>query len=95
MRARRGSAPDVQLTSGPARLCQALGIDRQFDGADLCASDALLFMEQDTALPDDAVATGPRIGVRGDEIALAAPWRWYATRNTQHVTRNTQHVKGR
>ena len=100
MRVRRGSVPDVQLTSGPARLCQALGIDRQFDGADLCASDALLFMEKDTALLDDAVATGPRIGVRGDEIALAAPWRWYVregregkgrngTRDTQHVTRNT------
>lgn len=31
---RQGSARD--LARGPARLCQALGIDRGFDGADLC-----------------------------------------------------------
>lgn len=32
---RQGSARD--LARGPARLCQALGIDRALDGADLCA----------------------------------------------------------
>ena len=31
MRVRRGGRPDTQLTSGPARLCQALDIDRRFD----------------------------------------------------------------
>ncbi|MBE9470995.1 MAG: DNA-3-methyladenine glycosylase, partial [Chloroflexi bacterium] len=44
MRARRGGVPHVRLTNGPARLCQALNIDRRrFDGADMCAPDALLF----------------------------------------------------
>lgn len=75
MRARRGGRP--QLTSGPARLCQALAIDRQFDGADLCAPGATLFIERGDAVPDAAVATGPRIGVRGDEAALTVPWRFY------------------
>jgi DNA-3-methyladenine glycosylase len=73
------SAP--KLTNGPARLCQALGIDRRFDGADLCAPDALLFIEKDTAVPDEAVASGPRVGVRGDEKALTAPWRFYVQGN--------------
>lgn len=50
-------------------LRQALAVDRQFDGADLCAPDALLFLEEDVAIPDDAVATGPRVGVRGEEVA--------------------------
>ncbi len=86
MRARRSGRPNVQLTSGPAKLCQALAIDRQFDGADLCAPDALLFVEQDVAVPDEAVATGPRIGVRGDEAALTAPWRFYI-RGNHHVSR--------
>jgi len=81
MRARRGGRPDLQLTSGPARLCQALEIDRQLDKADLCAPDATLFIEQDIALPDEAVATGPRIGVRGDEVALTAPWRFHIRDN--------------
>ena len=30
------------LARGPARLCQALGIDRQLDGADVCAADSPL-----------------------------------------------------
>ncbi|MGD2146983.1 MAG: DNA-3-methyladenine glycosylase, partial [Anaerolineae bacterium] len=33
MRERRGGRPDEQLTSGPGRLCEALAIDRRFDGA--------------------------------------------------------------
>ncbi len=78
---RRGGRPDVWLTSGPARLCQAFGIDRRFDGADLCAPGALLFIEQDAAVPDEAIATGPRIGVRGDEVALTVPWRFYVWDN--------------
>jgi DNA-3-methyladenine glycosylase len=82
----RGNRPDVQLTSGPARLCQALGIDRRFDGADLCAPGALLFLEKDASIPDGAVVTGPRIGVRGDEIAVTIPWRFYV-RDSRHVSR--------
>ena len=30
------------LARGPARLCQALGIDRSMDGADVCAADSPL-----------------------------------------------------
>jgi DNA-3-methyladenine glycosylase len=76
MRLRRRGASDAQLTNGPARLCQALAIDRRFDGADLCAPDALLFIEEDIPVPDEAVLTGPRVGVRGDEQARTAPWRF-------------------
>ena len=86
MRARRGDRPDVQLTSGPARLCQAVDIDRRFDGADLCAPDAFLFLEEGIPIPDDAAATGPRVGVRGDEVAVTVPWRFYA-RDSRYVSR--------
>ncbi|MCP4537330.1 MAG: DNA-3-methyladenine glycosylase [Chloroflexi bacterium] len=82
----RGGRPDLPLTSGPARLCQALDIDRHFDGIDLCASDALLFLEADTLIPTDAIATDHRIGVRGDEEAVTVPWRFYV-KNNQHVSR--------
>ena len=86
MRARRGGVPDVRLTSGPARLCQALDIDRRFSGVDLCASNAQLFLEEGAVVPDDAVETGPRIGVRGDERSLNAPWRFYV-RDSRYVSR--------
>jgi DNA-3-methyladenine glycosylase len=86
MRTRRSGVEDVRLTSGPARLCQALGVDRRFDGADLCAPDALLFLEEGAAVPDEAVAAGPRVGVRGDEAALTAPWRLHV-RDNRYVSR--------
>ena len=35
MRARRSGWDGVALTNGPAKLCYALGIDRDLDGADL------------------------------------------------------------
>ena len=35
MRERRRAASDRDLTSGPGKLCQALGIDRALDAADL------------------------------------------------------------
>jgi len=86
MRALRGGRPDLPLTSGPARLCQALDIDRRFDGADLCAPDALLFLEEEDSVPDGAVATSPRVGVRGDEVAVAVPWR-FCVRDSRHLSR--------
>jgi DNA-3-methyladenine glycosylase len=86
MRARRGGRPDVQLTSGPARLCQALGIDRRFDGVDLCAPDARVFLEEDATLASETIVTGPRIGVRGDEVAVTVPWR-FTIRGNRYVSR--------
>ena len=86
MRELRGRRPDLPLTSGPARLCQALDIDRRLDGADLCAPDASLFLERDAVVPDENVVAGPRIGVRGDEAALTVPWRFYI-RGNDYVSR--------
>ncbi|MGD8966157.1 MAG: DNA-3-methyladenine glycosylase [Anaerolineae bacterium] len=86
MRGRRGGRPDDQLTSGPGRLCEALFIDRQFDGVDLCAPTAPLFLEEGETVSDDGVATGPRINVRGNESALNAPWR-FCVQGNRHVSR--------
>lgn len=88
MRERRGVTDPVLLTSGPARLCQAMGIDRRLDRADLCAPDAVLFVEPGTSVPDDRVATGPRVGVQGDLRARTVPWRFYI-RDHPWVSRRT------
>ena len=86
MQARRDGRPNTQLTSGPACLCQALDIGRRFDGADLCAPDALLFLEEDAPITNEAIATGPRVGVRGDKVAVTIPWRLYIW-NSRYVSR--------
>ncbi|MGD1991650.1 MAG: DNA-3-methyladenine glycosylase [Anaerolineae bacterium] len=85
MRMLRGGRPDRELTNGPGKLCQALAIDLDLNGADLCASNADLFLEYGDRVDEGAVRTGPRVGIRGDEAAMAAPWRFYLANNS-HVS---------
>jgi DNA-3-methyladenine glycosylase len=64
----------VQLASGPARLCQALGIDRAQNGADVCDPGSALRICAGTGPPPERIATGPRVGVStGAEV----PWRFW------------------
>jgi DNA-3-methyladenine glycosylase len=62
------------LCSGPARLAQALGLDRAADGADLVAGPIQLV--DDGMPPPVAPGVSTRIGLapgRGDQ----SPWRFY------------------
>jgi DNA-3-methyladenine glycosylase len=86
MRGLRGSAPDRDLARGPARLCQALGIDRAWNGADLVRGGGL-FIERRAAVSDDDVLSGPRIGIDyADPRDRDAPWR-FLLRGSPHVSR--------
>jgi DNA-3-methyladenine glycosylase len=68
MRARRaGKGPatrlrDTDLCSGPAKLAQALRLDRSLDGADLVRGKQL-FIETGAHVPADRIESGPRVGV--------------------------------
>jgi DNA-3-methyladenine glycosylase len=86
MRDRRDGRPDEQLTSGPGRLCEALAIDLQFDGVDLCSPEASLFLEVGDSVLEEGVTNGPRVNVRGDEAAVSVPWRFYVKGN-RYVSR--------
>ena len=77
MRVRRGDVADKLLASGPARLAQALGIDRTHNGASLLRGGDFWFAEDDgtAALREGDVSQTTRIGLaagRGDDI----PWRF-------------------
>ncbi len=61
MRRRRGVQPERDLCRGPGRLCQALAIDRAFDGADL-ATDSRLWLARD-GYARTRIGRSPRIGV--------------------------------
>lgn len=69
-RERRGGAPDRDLARGPARLCQALGLTRDHDGADLRGPAVELL----PGSPVQAFERGPRVGLRG---APDRPWRYW------------------
>ena len=77
MRSRRPKArTDRELCAGPARLCQALGIGRADDGADLVTGDSGLSLVSDGVSAGTAVL-GTRIGLSsrvGEAAALA--WRF-------------------
>ena len=79
MRARRARAGvDRLLCSGPARLCQALGIDRSADGVDLLDPASPVRLVDDGMAPPDGteLGQGPRIGIN-EEPAAAEPWRFF------------------
>ncbi|MCC5952368.1 MAG: DNA-3-methyladenine glycosylase [Acidimicrobiia bacterium] len=80
--ARPAARVDRDLCRGPARLCAALGIDGTFDGADLCDPSSPVVLVDDGWPPPQAVATGPRIGVRR---AAERPWRFWIS-DDPHVS---------
>lgn len=70
--ARRPHSSERDLARGPARLCEALAIDRAFSAVDVCDPAGPLRL-----LPGDQggeVRTGPRTGVSG---AKDVPWRFW------------------
>jgi DNA-3-methyladenine glycosylase len=89
------------LARGPARLCQALDIDRSLDGADVCVADSPLrvragagaratdrsgnVLARDPDRTRREIAAGPRVGVA---LAAEVPWRfWFAGDPTVSVYR--------
>ena len=74
----RGSAviTSRDLARGPARLCQALAIDRALDGADACVASSALRVGPGAGTPTRSakIATGPRVGV---SRAADVPWRFW------------------
>jgi DNA-3-methyladenine glycosylase len=71
MAARRGSEDPRNLARGPARLCQAFGIERALNGADLAGGP--VWVEGRPRLRG-ALRTSTRIGVReGSDV----DWRFY------------------
>ncbi|HEX6942749.1 MAG TPA: DNA-3-methyladenine glycosylase [Gemmatimonadaceae bacterium] len=67
MRRRRDVERDVDLTSGPARLCDAFGIDKEQNGVRL--NRGPLRILSGLQVPDEDVLVTPRIGIR-----KAADW---------------------
>jgi DNA-3-methyladenine glycosylase len=74
----RRPVPSIEeLGNGPAKLCQAFGIDRAWNGHDLCSPSSLLFIEEAEVIADSAVTSGPRVGLNNvPEPWKSKPWRF-------------------
>ena len=77
---RRNGKPQKQWADGPAKLCQALGIDGGFNGADTCREDALIFIETGIEVPAALIQKTPRVGLeKVPEPWRSKPWRFVLT----------------
>ncbi len=88
MRERRPAVKaDKDLTNGPGKLCQALGIDRSFDKADLRGGRVWI---EDTPVKVSLaeIAAGPRIGIAYAAEFAAKPWRFWIKDNV-YVSRKS------
>jgi DNA-3-methyladenine glycosylase len=66
----------VQLSNGPAKLCQALGIDKKLNRHDLTGAPLKLILSKQLA--NDRIVQAGRIGIRQ---AKDVPWRFYIKDN--------------
>jgi DNA-3-methyladenine glycosylase len=92
MRRRRAGRSEYELTSGPGRLCVALGIDRGLDKEDLLG-DRVWIEEADSISPGQ-IARGPRIGIDYAGKWVTKPWRFWLKDNP-FVSRHPRRVRNR
>jgi DNA-3-methyladenine glycosylase len=64
------------LCSGPAKLCQAFGLDGSFDGADLVTGERGVVIADNAEVVLEAPSQGERIGITP---ATGAAWRWWVS----------------
>jgi len=79
MRRRRRGRSEYELTSGPGRLCLALGIDRKLDKADLLGDR--VWLEDGISISPRQIGRGPRIGIDYAEKWIDKPWRFWVKDN--------------
>ena len=86
-RYRKKARLDTDLCSGPAKLCESLGIDRRLDGVDLIHGESL-FLERvrRRAYPLSRIVVTARVGVDSAGDWAGKPLRFYL-RGNPHVSR--------
>ncbi|HEX8502860.1 MAG TPA: DNA-3-methyladenine glycosylase [Pyrinomonadaceae bacterium] len=86
MKERRPVTKERELTSGPGKLCRALGLDLTFDGEDLTRGGRVWLEETGARFDPEQVAAGPRIGVAYAGEDALNPWRFWL-RGNEYVSR--------
>ena len=77
--ARRKGRPQAEWCNGPAKLCQAMAIDGQLNGADLTAPGGELWIEPGQPIAAELIHTSPRIGIHNvPDPWRSLPWRFVA-----------------
>lgn len=83
MRRNRAVAEERQLTNGPAKFCEAMGINGTLNNVNLCTTDSPIFVAENPEKKKFRRERGPivattRIGIR---LAAELPLRYYLERS--------------
>lgn len=72
-------------TNGPAKLTQAMQINREQNGIDITGRDEHLWIETGWEIEESLIQTGPRIGIANSpEPWRSMPWRfWFDAKQTK------------
>lgn len=68
------------LTDGPGKLCEAMGITKKAYGTDICG-DTIFVVDNSIDLTNEHVNQTPRININYAREARAYPWRFIVNRN--------------
>ena len=69
------------LLNGPGKICQAFGLNRDFNGHNLNSSN--LFILDNHEIPTEQIITTTRIGIKK---SIDLPWRFYI-KNNEFISR--------
>ena len=92
IRRRRAGRSEYELTSGPGRLCVAMGINRRLDKADLLGPR--VWIEEGVSISPRQIARGPRVGIDYAEKWVMKPWRFWIKDNPFVSDRNKSRAIG-
>ena len=74
MKTRRKLEHDINITNGPGKLCQALGISTQLDGIDITNDSSSIWIAEGSEVSKEEIIASPRVGIAyAQECAL---WDW-------------------
>ncbi len=76
--ARPKARRDVDISNGPGKLCQALGIDLSHDGLDLQHQHSVVRLDRGEPVDESDIVATTRIGI---SKAVEKPWRFYVANN--------------
>ncbi len=82
MKRRRGTDLLTNLTNGPAKLCQAMGIDRKCNGMRLDGK-GIFILDDGFVIDESYVLSSTRIGIR---VGTESEWRYFL-RGNEFVSR--------
>ncbi len=94
MQQKRAVANPHNLTSGPSKLCLAMGIDRTLDGVNLCSPVSPLFIARNPEATTFRAERGPLVTTTRIGITQAADWplRYYLD-GSPFVSRRVSNVR--